>query len=176
IGEGGSARMVDSLRQIAQAVRSDGQLLSDFDTLRACDLWERVKDHPRTGNLVRGFMSEFGLRNGHDLKLETPNLREDPTLFIELVRQYISAVASSELRVASYSDYSQLATRYSLLMGFFARHARRSMLRREEMRLKRSQIFGVVRELYLKIGSGLADEGVIGAQGDIFYLVVDEIF
>jgi phosphohistidine swiveling domain-containing protein len=44
------------------------------------------------------------------------------------------------------------------------------------MRDKRSQIFGVVREIFLKIGTGLSGQDVITQPGDIFYLEMDEVF
>ncbi len=179
IGESGNARMVASLRRIGVAVKADRHLLEEFDTLDSSRLWARVQAHGRVGGLIRRFMAEFGLRNGYDLKLETPNLREDPTLFLELVKQYISS--NSGGKGSPHTRQPQASTRNlpllkRLVLDFFIKHTKRSMLRREEMRLKRSQTFGAVRQVFMVIGGDLARRGTLDDPNDIFYMEIDEVF
>ena len=63
-----------------------------------------------------------------------------------------------------------------MLIDFFSLHTRRAIARREEMRVKRSQVFGMAREIFLKIGAALAAEGLLDRQDDIFYLEMEEVF
>ena len=181
IGGGGNARMVVKLRQIAHAVRADRKLLEELPALSHTQLWERMNERPQVSRLLRAFLADFGLRNGHDLKLETPNLEEDPALFVELIKQYVHAdtqhtksdapvpIRRSAEETASLSLFKRVA------LDYLVQQARRAIRRREEMRLKRSQIFGAMRKIFLKIGSDLVAQAVIAERDDIFYLEMDEI-
>jgi rifampicin phosphotransferase len=179
IGETGNTRMIEEIRRLAQAVKRDPLLLPQFQTLEPAALWERLKADPAMGSHVQQFLSRFGLRNGHNLKLETPNLKEEPNFFVELLRQYVLAEGVERAR-ALPRDGDQLPGSIprlqELVLNFLIRHTKCSLRRREEMRDKRSQIFGVVREIFLKIGAGLAGQDVITQPGDIFYLEMDEVF
>ncbi len=181
IGGGGNARMVSRLRQIAQAVRADSQLLAELPTRSHAQLWELMNAQSQVKLLLRSFLSDFGLRNGHDLKLETPNLEEDPSLLVELIKQYVQA-ASAPVRsgrpksnVRSQDETARLPLLKRMVLDYLVSQAKSAMRRREEMRLKRSQIFGVMRQIFLKMGSHLAERGIITERDDIFYLEIDEI-
>ena len=182
IGGGGNARMVLKLRQIARMVRADAQLMEELPALSHAQLWEQMNARPQVRQLLRSFLADFGLRNGHDLKLETPNLEEDPTLFIELIKQYVrpdtpqtdTAAASGSGR--SGEEAGRLSLFKKLVLNYLTNRAKQAMRRREEMRLKRSQIFGTMRKIFLKIGADLAAQGVLTERDDIFYLEMDEVF
>lgn len=179
IGETGNTRMIEEIRRMAQSIKRDPLLLPQFQTLDPAALWERLKAHPAIWSQVQQFLGRFGLRNGHNLKLETPNLKEEPNFFIELLRQYVLIEGVEKARALS-GDGDQppgsMPSLQAIVFNFLAGHTKRSLRRREEMRDKRSQIFGVVREIFLKIGAGLACQGVIARPGDIFYLEMDEVF
>lgn len=177
LGESGNTRMVAALRRIADEVKADQKLLEDFNRLDTAQLWDRLQTHAAVGPLLRDFLAEFGLRNGHDLKLETPNLREDPAFLLELVKQYIMSSSGANISSAEpQQSTAQLLFLKRLVLDFFAKHTRHSMRRREEMRLKRSQTFGAVRQVFLIIGSEFARQGLIENPKDLFYLEMDEIF
>ena len=91
IGESGSIRMVSDLLRIAHAVREDRALYGDCLTLTPDAVWMRLQGHPVVWGLIERFLAEFGLRNGHDLKLETANFREEPARLVELLQQYLLA-------------------------------------------------------------------------------------
>jgi phosphohistidine swiveling domain-containing protein len=181
IGGGGTARMVAKLREIAQVVRADRRLLAEMQRLSHAQLWEEMNSRPQVRDQLQAFLADFGLRNGHDLKLETPNLEEDPALFVELIKQYVQAgatrpTADGRKRKGYAPDESaHLSLPKRLVVDYFAGQAKRAMRRREEMRLKRSQIFGAMRKIFLKMGSYLAERGVIPERDDVFFLEMDEI-
>src|SRR5690606_28993381 len=47
---------------------------------------------------------------------------------------------------------------------------------RENMRLARTRMFGLYRELFLEIGQQLAMDGTLAQPRDIFYLSLDELY
>lgn len=179
IGETANTRMVAEIKQIAECIKADPDLLKDFQTLEPHDLWGRVQSHPAVRARVEQFLERFGLRNGHSLKLETPNLKEEPSFFIELLRQYVlSDPIGKEPALPRRREHtpSTLPLHQRLIFDYLIGQTKRSVRRREEMREKRSLIFGVVREIFVKIGTALAEEGVIERPNDIFYLEMDEVF
>lgn len=179
IGETANTRMVAEIKQIAECVEADPDLLHDFQTLAPQALWGRVQSHPAVRDRVQQFLERFGLRNGHSLKLETPNLKEEPAFFVELLRQYVLSEPIAKGPGAPSRDAhtgSGLPLLQRLVFDFLVGQTKRSVRRREEMREKRSQIFGVVREIFVKIGAALAEQQVLERPDDIFYLEMDEIF
>ena len=52
---------------------------------------------------------------------------------------------------------------------------RQAVKARENMRLMRTRMFGLMRDVYLEIGNQLAFYGVLDGPRDIFYLTVEEI-
>jgi len=178
IGESGSIRMVSDLVRIAHAVRQDRALYGDCLTLTPEAVWLRLQGHPVVGGLIERFLAEFGLRNGHDLKLETANFREEPSRLVELLQQYLLAEprAYEPSQAEAKTRNPNVPLWQGMLVDFFSLHTRRAIARREEMRVKRSQVFGMAREIFLKIGAALTVEGLLDRQDDVFYLEMEEVF
>jgi pyruvate,water dikinase len=180
IGESGNVRMVARLVGIANAVKSDPALHSDCLTLEPAAMWMQLQDRPIVRGLIERFLGEFGLRNGHDLKLETANLREEPARLAELIQQYLlldpRACGAQTTGAGARGVSSNLPLGQRMLFDFFSLHARRAIGRREEMRVKRSQVFGLAREIFLKIGTAFVAQDLLDCREDIFFLEMDEVF
>ena len=180
IGESGIVRMVAELMRIAHAVQDDPALYHACLTLEPSVAWARLQAQPAVWRLIEHFLDEFGLRNGHDLKLETPNIREEPAKFVALLQQYIAAERQDCTASAPVSGRNtpgpRLAPWQRVVFDFFTRHTRRAIGRREEMRVKRSQVFGMAREIFLKIGTAFVSLGMLAQRDDIFFLEMEEVF
>ena len=178
IGESGNVRMVADLRRIAAAIRADPPLCAECLMLSPTQGWARLAERPAVWGLIERFLAEFGLRNGHDLKLETANLREEPARLVELLQQYLLAgqIPAEPTPFAAATPSADLPAWQGVLLDFFGLHTRRAIARREEMRVKRSQVFGLAREIFLKIGAAFAAEGILERRDDIFYLEMEEVF
>ena len=180
IGESGIVRMVAELMRIAHAVQDDPALYHACLTLEPSVAWARLQAQPAVWRLIEHFLDEFGLRNGHDLKLETPNIREEPAKFVALLQQYIAAEWQDCTASAPVSGRKtpgpRLAPWQRVVFDFFTRHTRRAIGRREEMRVKRSQVFGMAREIFLKIGTAFVSLGMLAQRDDIFFLEMEEVF
>lgn len=169
IGSGGNVRMIGVLRDMAGCI-SGNQVLQQLVVSGNPDkAWEQLLHHKDTAALCQRLIRDFGMRNGNDLKLETPNFRERPGEFVPIIRQYIH-----------HTWFVQEAPVTQAPRGAIFRwllcEVRRSLNQREEMRLKRSQIFGVIREIFLRIGDDFRRQGLLEAVDDIFFIEVEECF
>jgi phosphohistidine swiveling domain-containing protein len=180
IGESGNVRMVADLIRIAQAIKDDLALNRDCLTLEPEAVWARLQAQPVVWSLIERFLGEFGLRNGHDLKLETANFREEPARLVALLQQYLQAGprarGAATPSQAAKAPVPPLPFLQRIIVDFFSLHTRRAIGRREEMRIKRSQVYGMAREIFLKIGAAFAAQGLLDCRDDIFFLEMDEVF
>jgi pyruvate,water dikinase len=55
------------------------------------------------------------------------------------------------------------------------RRVRGALAYRESVRLRRARVFGIARRLFLAMGQGLVDVGLIDERRDVFYLRLDEL-
>lgn len=110
------------------------------------------------------YIDEYGDRCLGELKLETKTYRSDPALLDEYVKssmdREIAAVQMSENEVRD---------------NFFVKRAKLGISNREISRLNRSRIFGLAREIMLKIGQIMEDDSLIGSRADVFYLYENEL-
>ena len=140
---------------------------------------------PEFDSMVGRYLAAFGGRCMGELKLETVTLRRDPTFLVEVVRSYIPRVdldpdhmtRDETIRYrAALEEFGELAgpSRRGRALRT-VESARVAIAAREHLRLARTRVFDIVRELYLSIGTRFAEAGVLDAPRDIFYLTVDEV-
>lgn len=110
------------------------------------------------------FISKYGDRCVGELKLETKTYRTNPELLDDLIK----------VRTDKGKKIS-LDNKDTKEKGYFVRKAKIGIKNREESRLNRSIIFGIVRRISLKLGKILQDNGQIEDSRDIFYLSLNEI-
>lgn len=107
------------------------------------------------------YIELYGDRCLEELKLETKTYRTHP----ELLREYIEKADILELEEKSKQAKS---------WGFIKR-AKTGIYNREISRLNRSRIFGLAREIILKIGKNMVAENKIQSVNDVFYLKIEEV-
>lgn len=119
---------------------------------------ERYKDERDS------FISKYGDRCVGELKLETKTYRTNPEILDDLVqiRCFDKIVRQNRKNTKEK-------------IGYFTKKARLGIKNREESRLNRSIIFGMIRCIMLKIGKQLKENGKIEDKRDIFYLRLGEI-
>ena len=108
------------------------------------------------------YIEQFGDRCLEELKLETKTYRTNP----ELLRDYIRNADVINIK----EDDSK-----STKDGFFVKRAKIGIYNREVSRLNRSRIFGMAREIILKIGNKLYKLNKLDNIEDVFYLKVSEL-
>lgn len=109
----------------------------------------------------KAYIDQYGDRCLNELKLETMTYRTNPELFDAYIRSQI---------ITNIEEHQDAPSK-----NFFVQRAKCGIMNREISRMNRSRIFGIMRDILLKIGQIMVSQGQIEKQQDIFYLFMDEI-
>jgi pyruvate,water dikinase len=173
-------RALAALRQMAQRTDDLDQLHTDSDLRHYL-----ARDTP-LASAMTDYIERYGDRGPEELKLETPTFRTHPGTLVNLLRSdsptedaLTTATTSGRSTAAADARHDMTGLGKGLrgsLAGAVRRRALEAIAFREESRLNRSRIFGMVRGLVRAAGGILAETEVIAAPGDVFYLTMDEVF
>ncbi|WP_345892138.1 phosphoenolpyruvate synthase [Mycolicibacterium sphagni] len=125
---------------------------------------------------IDAYIDRFGYRCLDELKLEAPDLRQDPAGIFHMLR-----MASAEQReqtgdsAEEYLD-THLGGRRRRVFDALRRKIQRAATHREHLRFCRTQGFGILKSLAAVMGRDLEQRGTIGSRTDIFQLRIDELF
>ena len=164
---------IESLKPITELIilskKKNVQNTEIENTLYDTDLLDGYK------TAFNEYVEKYGDRTIEELKLETCTFRTNPELLEQKIEEYNLDRTKYEKMLLDIKggidenshefDYDKIAIR-----------AKGGIRNREQSRLNRARIFGMCREMFLRIGSILRDENKIESQRDIFYLTIDEIF
>ncbi|MBK8539767.1 MAG: hypothetical protein IPL60_07150 [Ardenticatenia bacterium] len=181
----GSMESLAPLRRVAElaALVRGREDLRDLFHRPAAEVWTRLRSDPllaAVGARFQDYLDRYGDRCMNELKLEEPNLRDDPA---RLVRMVVAAAGRSGDRGAGDGQGRRLAaearvarlpwgrrTVYRWVLG----NARRYVRDRENQRFVRSRVFGRLRRLFGALGDHFVRAGRLDTSADIFYLTVEE--
>jgi pyruvate,water dikinase len=125
---------------------------------------------------VDAYISLYGYRSLDELKLEVPDLREEPAGFFAMLQ---SALPEQKETVPGHGavDYlnANLGGPKRLVYEILRRKLRRSLRDRERVRFARTRAFGMAKRLVRAIGRDLAGIGAIDDWQDVFYLRMEEL-
>ncbi len=131
------------------------------------------------------FLDRHGFRCVNELKLEEPDLHDDPAFAVEAVAAYVRAKAYSieamEKREIEIRDKAEAIARGKLsgmrraVYFWVLRNARLAVRDRENLRFLRTKVFGLLRHGYHAIGARLARLGFLDSPRDVFNLTTDEV-
>jgi rifampicin phosphotransferase len=182
-----SVAPVRSLAALAERAVADPAWRRAVEAGEDEDVLRRLEMDPGLAALRAAFeahLAAFGERSPEELKLETATFREDPRPLVALLRRFVregvttAALAEREDRARRAGAEALARLRGPLRrtpVGWLAGRARRALGARETMRLARGRLFGLVRQLFLKLGSAFVAEGVIDEARDVFDLTVEEL-
>lgn len=172
-----SAKQTTDLLAIVEEIRSDSDLrqriLNDeFSLEDGSEIAEKLKDYIR----------RFGSRSMDELKLETITMTEDPTFLFQTIKNYLAMDPAKNLgqESAPGEDREQQIYQYykpleRLKVRLLIRITKFFIRNRERLRLRRTYIYDIVRNIFLGIGRNFEQEGRIDHYRDVFYLEKDEI-
>ena len=188
-GEGGlvSTAPTRMLMKIAARIdEGDGQTRAWFIDSPPDQVWRELDEAPGIAALIGEFLDLYGFRSVNELKLEEPDLHDDPTFVISAIARYvrdksydIDAMIEREVAIRSTAEGridNALPGWKRPVYRWVLKQARRTVRQRENLRFDRTKIFGLARHLFHGIGLQFVRLRVLGEVDDIFYLNVDEIF
>ncbi len=166
-GDVKSVGSASELIKLTERINADTQMKEDFEKLEAEDLVERYYHDSPLSEALKDYMLSYGARVRDELKLETVTMIEEPQMLFRLIKDSLN----TEHRTASYDDVV-VPKKISKL----AEKTKKFIKNRERLRLKRTYIYSVVRNIFLAYGRNYCAEGRIDSPRDIFYLTKNEIF
>lgn len=176
-----SAEPARAMTELAEFVRADPELASLINSTAPEQIYPELQSSGRREFLVHVdfYIDRYGYRSLDELKLETPDLREDPASLFVMLRSAIGRVgdATQHSRSAEADEYLDAHLRgfrrriYERLRGKVSRCA----AHRERLRFCRTRAFGMVKRMIRVMGRDLVARGVIDEFGDVFFLTVQEL-
>jgi pyruvate,water dikinase len=129
------------------------------------------------------YLVDFGDRALNELKLEEPDLREDPSIAWSMLRDAVvlppapnaGPAAGAAIQSADAWLKGKLTLPQRLLFGLVRRKVQSTLMSRENVRFARSRAFAMVRRLLREVGNDLAAQGFIDAPEDIYLLRLEEL-
>lgn len=115
---------------------------------------------------LREYVDIYGDRVPEELKLETETFRSNPLLLIKRISSYVPL---------GKLDHAKAKQPNGLVARYLYKRASLGVYNREQSRIDRARIYGMVRTCMLEMGKALAAQGRIEVQRDIFYLTLDEL-
>lgn len=174
---------------IAREICNDSDAHELFVSHDQKEIWDQMNQgkSPKIKELIDQYISKFGDRCVGELKLETISYSQDPTLFINVIKSYVTQNITSyrsdtnieetlrknaELKIAAALE-GKLLKRW--WFNYILRKARDLVSNRENLRYERTRGFGMVRKMFIALGERLHADHVIDNPRDIFYLELDEV-
>lgn len=173
------ARELESLAALARESEGlRGWMTSDEPD---ATVFSEAMGHDRFRAAWESWMGRFGDRSPDELKLEAPTLRDTPFYVLQTVRALVAREPSAPLpgdpRREAMAEWRHLNRGFfkGAWRNFVLRQARARVAMREELRLERTRVFGLVRDIFRALEQHLLRAEVLSATGDIYFLTVEEV-
>ena len=159
------------LEKIANEIKKNINILDDFKSLNVDELFNKY--HHKNSLIyedITKYIKRFGSRVTDELKMETVTMIEDNKLIYNYLKNIvINNEVKKEEKISEFEKIPRSLRRVARLTKKFIKN-------RERLRLKRTYIYSVVRNIFLCYGQNLLASGRIDQIEDIFYLTKDELF
>ncbi|MEV4640572.1 phosphoenolpyruvate synthase [Actinoplanes sp. NPDC049548] len=173
-----SAEPARALRALAAMVTADDDLRRIVVETEPAAVRAALAEGGHTGLLaaVDAYVAAHGYRSPDELKLEVPDLREDPASLYLMLRDALQAPPETATtdEAQEYLD-QHLRGPKRWLYELVRRKASRSLAHRERLRFCRTRAFGSAKQILRALGRHLARAGAIERFEDVFLLRLDEL-
>ncbi|MDD6395166.1 MAG: PEP-utilizing enzyme, partial [Firmicutes bacterium] len=170
------------LMEIIREIKADESLLALFRDSSTDELIYVMDSGASVFEKINKYIENYGARSMDELKLETVTMQEDPTFLFETIKQYLEINCDVEVyqpddgKSLEKELYSHCAFGQKWLMKLLVKMTKFFIKNRESLRLRRTYIFSIVRNIFLRVGHNFESEGLIDNYRDIFFLTKPEIF
>lgn len=176
------------MRIAAQIDKGDSTIKSWFLRTPANQLWEDIEKNKKPLPIykaITAFLDAYGFRCVNELKLEEPDLHDNPAFIIASISSYlrtssfdIEAMEKRERvirREAEAIVHGKIRGPKRWIFKWVLKQARTAVKNRENLRFGRTKIFGISRHLFRAVGFHLTRLGTLNEEQDVFFLTVDEL-
>ncbi len=178
------------LLRMCDYVRQHETLKQLLDTVENQYLLDAIQvESPEFHKQCLEYIELYGERTIGELKLESISLRQDPSFMFAVLKNFLSREDLNEKTLAkNESQFRQEAEQEAFgkiesslgakKLATFKKHLtklREAIKHRENMRLARTRMFGLYRDIYLEIGRQLQMGGQLACARDILYITVEEL-
>ena len=174
------------LLRMASVARATPRVADLLRVGRPAEVLTALRDEePTFSARIDEYVNRYGDRVIGELKLETVSLREDPSFVNAVLRNYLErpdldAESLTQRETAHYQAAfdvvaARLNRRQRRSFAGKVSACREAVKAREALRLDRTRLFGLYRDVYLAIGARLHEVGRLDTPRDVFWLTTDEI-
>ena len=193
-GQGGiaSAEPANRMLELAREARRDPALRERLRDAPSEVLAREIPADPRftafASTLAR-YLRDYGLRCQDELKLEEPTLRDRPDRVFDVLKIYLASAATDSpalgaqvhqpREICARAEERALGSLGVVRRWIFRRvlqSARLGVRNRENLRLARTQVYGLLREILSAVAARLVRDGVLDRPEDLFDLTMDEMW
>jgi phosphohistidine swiveling domain-containing protein len=185
LGEVESVEPARKLSALAEQVHRNPDLERIVTQCDLDEIYEQLsaEGHQEFVDEIDTYIRRFGYRSLNELKLEEPDLRQDPTLFFRMLRGALGTTTTpAGEEDESVGEQDVLAVINERLHGVrrtvytvLRRKTRKAFAARERVRFCRTRAFGMVRRMMRAMGTDLTRSGALAAEKDVFYLRLEEL-
>ncbi len=168
-GDVESVGSATELVKIVKFINADNDLKRDFFNLSEKDLFERYHCGSQISDMINEYRMKYGPRVRDELKLETVTMIEDELFVYSIIKENLSV---ENFDFASERQIKEIPPRLKKL----AEKTKKYLKNREKLRMYRTYVYSVVRNIFLGFGRNYCKEGRISEVEDIFYLSKEEVF
>lgn len=176
-----SAEPARKLAELAGQVRADADVRHLLERTPDTDAYRALREAGHTGFLaaVDTYVAAYGYRSPDELKLEVPDLRENPAALFTLLRDATADTTAGGTgdrggEADAYLDEHLRGPRRRLYERVRGK-ARAVLADRERLRFCRTRAFGAAKRMLRALGRDLARMGAIDAWDDVFMLRLEEV-
>lgn len=177
------------LMRIAKIIDEGPEILkNEFLQIDAADLINHIRgkdSFKEIASLFDQFLDKYGFRAADELKLEEPDLHQNPSFALSALQNYIKFksydIEEMEKRESLIREKAESIVKNELkglkssFYNWILKEARLAVSTRENLRFDRTKIFGVVRHLFKAMGSNLSKLEMIEQEEDVFHLDIAEL-
>lgn len=160
-----------NLEAIAEKIYRNDILNNDFKTKEIEDLYKKYhNENSIIYDDIMNYILKYGSRVTDELKMETVTMIEDHSMIYGYLKNIVSS--QKEKVITTTTDDIEIPRKLKLLSKLVKKYIKN----RERLRLKRTYIYSVVRNIFLCFGRNLKKENKIKEVEDVFYLTKKELF
>lgn len=169
-----------ALMELVNEIRSDKELLEEFRQSDIEELKARLTDGREINRRLLEYIDNYGARAMDELKLETVTLQEDPTFLFQILKNYLKTEDEIPVYQTEEIDegelYRHVFVLERLVLKVLVEITKFFVRNRELLRLRRTYIYAIVRNIFLRLGHNFEAQGILGHYRDVFFLTKEEIF